>query len=209
MATAACRNTGALRNLSRCEEAFGAGGQPKVILHLKIGLERNKRAEMRAKLFLAIAATIVTHSAAAGIFGNIIGGVAGHAAGNVAGKAAGQTLTQPSAADIDAMLAKAVTLINRSAPQHLDAQTDLVGASSGPGPRLNYKYTLVNYKAAEVDRSVLGDRFNQQIKPGICASADLAKVFRFGVSIGFDYRGRDGGPVFSRVLSPQDCGYKV
>lgn len=96
--------------------------------------------------------------------------------------------------------------LNKQLPMTMDADTRLDSTRTGPGLKLTYQYTLTSYSASELDSGQLQQIMEGAIRQAACSDPNMRQFFTNGVSIGYDYRGKQGGKVMEFAISPSDCG---
>jgi hypothetical protein len=112
---------------------------------------------------------------------------------------------QPS---LETQLTALANQVSLSAPKNVDDDTRLDGAVAGPGAKLSYRFTLLKYKAADIDPAA----FDTKVAPGIrdenCKLADVRNLIARGVLVSLEYRGIDGALVSTVPLDSASCASK-
>jgi hypothetical protein len=114
----------------------------------------------------------------------------------------------PSPPSLETQLTALANQVSLSAPKNVDDDTRLDGAVAGPGAKLSYRFTLVKYKAADIDPAA----FDTKVAPGIrdvnCKLADVKNLIARGVLVSLEYRGSDGALVSTVPLNNASCASK-
>ncbi|MFN0306227.1 MAG: hypothetical protein ACKVQU_38390 [Burkholderiales bacterium] len=103
-------------------------------------------------------------------------------------------------------LAETATDLNRSLPKQVDAETRLEGVTAGPGRRLNYQYTLISRTASSMDIESFNANMQPLLRTSICGKGGMQALIKNGVTLSYNYRGRDGKFVSMIEILPQHCG---
>lgn len=93
--------------------------------------------------------------------------------------------------------------VNATTPKQIDKHTRLDTTVVGPGNRLTYKYTLLNYATNDLDLPT----FVSTLKPDLiklCKSPKYETFRRRQVELQFDYNDQNGNPIASVLVSPKD-----
>lgn len=132
----------------------------------------------------------------------IVGGVIGGAIGRQVGKA-----VAPGKVDVDAALVRAVETVSKLAPQMVDAETRLDGATVEPGRVFSYNYTMTVSKRSDIDMKYFNNVFAADLRTKVCANKALHPMFKLQVPLAYSYRGADGKPIGRVVVTPKECGF--
>ena len=104
----------------------------------------------------------------------------------------------------DQTLVRISSELNKSLPAMMDRETRLDSTLAGPGKRLTYFYTLVNYSRGDLDTS----QVQQVLRPRLLAnykSNEQMKDLRDGnVELHYQYKGKGGEFLFELVVAPRD-----
>ena len=103
---------------------------------------------------------------------------------------------------VEAALRQAEVQINSTAPKMVDAETRLDGATAGPGRRLKYGYTVVRYKASEIDMNSWRNQVAPDIKRNVRNAEGMRYLFEIGTTVTYRYSGSDGVFVDEIVVTP-------
>jgi hypothetical protein len=108
--------------------------------------------------------------------------------------AVGETLDQPT---LETMVRDA----NTRMPQMVDTETrvDKVGAGE---QELIYYATLVNKRAADVDRAAFSEAMERRLRATACQTPGVSKFLAAGISVTTQYQSSDGQLV-ARITLPR------
>lgn len=91
-------------------------------------------------------------------------------------------------------------------PKNIDADTRIDRIAAGPGKKLTLSYTLIKYRASEMDEGKFREVMAEKLKSQACGSSELRPFIREGVSIDYSYNGNDGNPLTIITVTQTDCG---
>jgi hypothetical protein len=103
-----------------------------------------------------------------------------------------------------AYLSSVASLVNKTLPKKLDAETELVETQGLEGV-LVYRYRLVNRSAGEVDPSRLALGLRPSLVTAACTSQTRQTLLDRGVTVRHSYRDKDGHDVVSIDIVAKDC----
>ena len=104
-------------------------------------------------------------------------------------------------------LALTADMMNSSLPLMLDQDTRWDSSSAGPGKMLNYNYTLVNYSAAQINKTQFANNIHQSLTQMICYEPATQIFPQGGVMLNFNYYDNLNKLITTVKLAPSDCGY--
>lgn len=133
-----------------------------------------------------------------------------HAAGmgNIFGTLLGKSGSLESETNVDNVLTKLASQMNKKLPVAVDNDTRLDNVSAVPGRQFIYQYTLLNLNSADVSADSFGKLFKPQLKSRLCSSEEMQNFLKNGVTVSYLYKGKDGEPIGSAKFAPSECGYK-
>lgn len=156
------------------------------------------------KKLLGIIGSIAT------LFATLIAIGIGGDIGKIAGKAAFSS-SKPSPQEVEARLiegfTQAVNQYKPMFPMMLDKETRLDNATVGPGPRLVYHYTFIDYTSGNIDANTLSSNFRAGVTRKVCASSNMKKPLQYGGIYVYAYSGNDGIEVGRIEIDRNDCGF--
>lgn len=123
-------------------------------------------------------------------------------------RAEAQRQATDSISSIGNQLLNIANEVTRNAPQMVDSDTRLDGAVAGPGLRITYFYTLPNIDSSQVAPGVFNSTVVPTVEKSACSSGELKPFFDSGVSVMYDYRGKDGNRVGLVEVNRAKCGIK-
>jgi hypothetical protein len=110
---------------------------------------------------------------------------------------------------LDQTLANVSAYLNRSAPLTLDADTRLDRVTSGPGHRLSYHYTLMSVQSKAFKRAEFQKLIREPLQAKLCGSKEMRSFLVRGVTISYDYLGKDGNRLGAARFTARDCGLEL
>lgn len=110
----------------------------------------------------------------------------------------------PEESRSEKFLSKLADKVNKNAPRMVDKETQLHKAIGRKGEFV-YQYILVNYKASYFKSTDFVSIVKPDLLPGSCKQFNLA--IRNGVSILYEYYGKDGKYIATITIRAKDCGY--
>jgi hypothetical protein len=116
----------------------------------------------------------------------------------------GGALNRNGHAPVDQALVLTSETMNRTLPVQIDSETRLDATSAGPGNRMTFFYTLVNFSPDNLDRAKFVEMLRRQIINGYKTSPDMASFRSKQVELQCTYRFKDGSPVATIGVSPKD-----
>ena len=112
-----------------------------------------------------------------------------------------------SRTDLNALLAKMSTELNKSFPQMADEFTRIDRTAAGD-LEFTYYYTVIKSPVAGADpgyiRAVLEEMSSGLAKP-LCANSVWKRYLDWGVRVNYSYVGPDGKPVANFLVTASDC----
>jgi len=104
--------------------------------------------------------------------------------------------------NLDYTLDAVVKMLNSKTPMMVDSGTRLDSSYSLFGT-LTYMYTLVDYRADEIDASAFRDNMRPRLQNGVCSS--MTTLIGMGAKIEYLYFGNEGKKILSIKIYPEDC----
>ena len=148
--------------------------------------------------------------AAIGFIVVIVAGQVGKEVGKSAGNAAVPVQVQPTEQQIDVAmmkdLSKAAAEINKKGAVMQDENSRMDGATVGPGRRLTYNFSLVNFLASDLEPNWLRQIQAPLLKSRVCGNKAMVSSMRYGVVYAYSYRDKGGLPIGVVEIKPSDCG---
>ena len=104
------------------------------------------------------------------------------------------------------VLTNAANTVNKTTPYMVDKETRL-DSVVGINDTFTYFYTLVNYTSKQLNAKKLEASLKPSITKNACSQPAMAVFFKNGVTINYNYKGKDGGFVLNISITPATCGY--
>ena len=95
-----------------------------------------------------------------------------------------------------------VDKMNAGLPKDLDDDTRLERIDAGPGRRLTYVCTLVNYSSKDISKAAFDREVAPYVKQGLMTNQGLYPLFRKNIVIVYRYLGNDGVYISEVVMRP-------
>lgn len=95
---------------------------------------------------------------------------------------------------------------NIGLPMMIDDETRLDQATVGPGPRMVYHNTFVNYRSNEVDEEWVQTSLRIHVQTNVCANADMKSSLQYGGIYVYAYYGNDGQKIGDFEIDRNHCG---
>ncbi|WP_284099678.1 hypothetical protein [Parachitinimonas caeni] len=102
-------------------------------------------------------------------------------------------------------LVEAAADINKKAPTMVDDTTRLDRAEASAGARMAYFYTLPNFAAADLEKSVFQSSQKAALIKNICSNIAMKPSIELGAVFIFHYKSSDGVDLASIEISKKDC----
>jgi hypothetical protein len=103
-------------------------------------------------------------------------------------------------------LEREIAKANKQFPKQIDSETRIDSVAVGPGKLIIYNYTLVNYSADDVDSDKFQEALAARVRQETCRNRETRPYIRKGYSIAYSYNGKNGNPVATMTVAPEDCG---
>ncbi len=143
------------------------------------------------------------------IFGLVIASSGGDI-GEVLGKRAFAS-EKPTKQEIESTLVEAykeaAKQINAGVPRLIDSETRLDKASVGPGPKVVYHHTFINYSSKKLTAEKLQKSLRPEVTGKVCSSADMKASLQYGGSYVYSYSGNDGAEIVRFEIDRKTCGF--
>lgn len=122
--------------------------------------------------------------------------------GSLAGTFAVRSLWKPS--NMDQALARTASEINKSLPMMADQETRLDTTSPAPNKTLIYHYTLINMRAADVQKETFVTTLRPKIVTTYKTSPSMKMLRDNGVTLEYQYYDKEGAFVAKFDAGPKD-----
>lgn len=149
---------------------------------------------------------------ALGLIAVLIAIAVGGGIGKIVGRSVGEATfgtSKPTQQQIDEALIKgfrqASEQSNRNSPQMVDKDTRLDTTTVGPGARLTYFYTLINYTSRDITASWLDQNLKSTLKNRVCTNVDVKLSLQYGATYVYVYRGNDGAEISRFTFNRHRC----
>ena len=109
-----------------------------------------------------------------------------------------------SDAEINSLLNKTASDLNKQLPMMVDSETRL-DSSIGLNKSFKYNYTMVNYKAEEVNRSEFNKIMQPRLVNMVCTTKELDVFTKNGIPVTYNYYGKNGKNIATITVSPSQC----
>lgn len=106
--------------------------------------------------------------------------------------------------DLKPLMVELLRPIRGRLPLQVDEDTRLDQVTESDSA-LTYVFTLVTVGPGELDSTVFGPQMKQTLKVQACLNAPFRKFLDNGGILGYDYRTRDGQPLYAVSLTELDC----
>jgi hypothetical protein len=134
-----------------------------------------------------------------------VGSIFGALISGAVGKAIGKSAATDS--DIEKILVRASDQVNKNLPMAVDKETRWDNVTPGPGRRFTFNYTLVSTAKADLDVAYFFRVMTPTVKNGACSNKDMEIFFKYGVTVSYAYRVKEGFSVGRVEVTPRDCGF--
>lgn len=137
--------------------------------------------------------------------------IAGGIGGNIGKEVAKTALSppKPSAQQIEEALIKGLTVtaeqINKRGSTMVDKDTRLDRVAVGPGARITYFLSFLNYSSQDIEPSWLHENWEPAVKKGVCASKEMRSGMQYGTTAVYAYSGNNGAEIARFEISKTDC----
>lgn len=110
----------------------------------------------------------------------------------------------PETLSIEEKLVQLVNEMNKNLPKMLDSETTLDTVYTYSG-NLQYRYSLVNYSASDIDVNVLHKNMRSSLIEAACSNSTTASFMQEGVSVSYIYFDKSGEYITSINVKHSDC----
>ncbi|MFA5262159.1 MAG: hypothetical protein WC450_13130 [Candidatus Omnitrophota bacterium] len=104
----------------------------------------------------------------------------------------------------DEEIMSVVNEMNSQLPKMLDNDTRMERIEGGPGKRLTYVCTLVNYSSKDISKAIFDQEVAPYVKQGLQTDRTLYPLFRKGITIVYRYLGNDGVYISEVIKRPHE-----
>jgi hypothetical protein len=94
--------------------------------------------------------------------------------------------------------------INKELPIMLDAETRL-DSTIGSNRKVRYNFTLVNYRAEEVNASALAQGMKPALVQVVCTRKEMEIYVKNDIPVTYAYYGKEGKKVTSITVHASSC----
>jgi hypothetical protein len=154
-------------------------------------------------LVLLIMGVSSTSYARRGGLGKIFSKIVGYKAGTTAAE-----MLSGDKNSVEKVLRTVAQEQNKQLPMLIDSDVRLNAMSAGPGKRLNYHYTYINYPASHFDQAEFRRLMKQELRTNICSSKGMQVFIKSKITLVYSYAGKYGGKISDIFIFPSDCGYR-
>ena len=109
-----------------------------------------------------------------------------------------------STLSFDKMLMQIAEEMNKSLPMMIDKETRLDATFPGPGNRLTYSYTLINYEKDNLDITTLRETFRPQLLTNYKTHENMKRFRENNVELHYQYKDMHGAFITDISISPSD-----
>ncbi|MDD5277836.1 MAG: hypothetical protein PHR16_17400 [Methylovulum sp.] len=95
--------------------------------------------------------------------------------------------------------------INQEGPVMVDKEIRLDRAAVGPGVRLTYHYTFINYSSSDITSSWLQANIRPAVKMNVCANEKMKPALQKGGIYVYAYSGNNGLEITRFEIKNDDC----
>ncbi|WOX49080.1 DUF2569 family protein [Aeromonas sp. XH] len=110
----------------------------------------------------------------------------------------------PETLSIEEKLVRLANEMNKNLPKMLDSETTLDTVYTYSG-NLQYRYSLVNYSASDIDANVLHENMRPSLVEAACSNSTTASFMQEGVSVSYIYFDKSGEYITSINVKNSDC----
>jgi hypothetical protein len=128
--------------------------------------------------------------------------IVGIVIGSMVGAFAVRTLWKP--ANIDRALVQTAAEMNKRMPMMADKETRLDSTTAAPNKTLIYHYTLINMRAADVQKDTFVNLLRPKIIGNYKTSPEMKTLRDNGVTLEYQYFDKEGAEVSKFAVSPKD-----
>lgn len=100
---------------------------------------------------------------------------------------------------------KAAEQSNRLGPRMVDKDTRWDTTAVGPGARITYYYSFLNYSSRDIESAWLDANLKSIVKNGVCTDKDMKPSLQYGGTYVYVYRGNDGAEITRFTFNRHDC----
>jgi hypothetical protein len=110
---------------------------------------------------------------------------------------------------VDRNLLSASNEMNKRCPVFIDKDTRLDSTVAGPGKRLMYNYTLINFTAEQIQIQQFLSVLTPQIMNNVRTNPDMKEYRRHKITLVYSYKDKDGKFITRIEVKPTDYkGYR-
>lgn len=107
---------------------------------------------------------------------------------------------------VDELIQNTVSALNQKAPTMIDVYTRLDKATSGPGLKLTFHYTLINIENSDqMPESMFNVTFVPTLKKAACTSSQMKQLLAKNVPVYYNYQGLDGANIGTIKINRVEC----
>jgi len=100
---------------------------------------------------------------------------------------------------------KAAEEANSKGPIMVDSDTSWDNTTVGPGVRINYFYSLINYSSKDIDKTTLINSMQPEVTKNVCSSSEMKVSLELGATYSFVYKSNDGVEIGRIEVNSSKC----
>lgn len=106
---------------------------------------------------------------------------------------------------VEAQIRAVAEDITRQGPKMVNADTRFDSVTADPGLRLTFNYTLIKLSSNQVLPYAFRNKFAPRVRASNCNLLQLKGFLEYGVTMVYEYRGKDGGSIGSVEINRAIC----
>ncbi|UNP89072.1 DUF2569 domain-containing protein [Aeromonas encheleia] len=110
----------------------------------------------------------------------------------------------PETLSIEEKLVRLANEMNKNLPKMLNSETTLDTVYTYSG-NLQYRYSLVNYSASDIDINVLHKNMRPSLVEAACSNSTTASFMQEGIDVSYTYFDKSGEYITSIKVKHSDC----
>jgi hypothetical protein len=118
-----------------------------------------------------------------------------------------QTAASAQQDDITALLEQTVEIMNKGLPTIIEPGIQWDSSVAGPGKKLTYNYTMMNYKSADLEGTEFASYVSESITNEVCSNP-MTQIFpENGVLLSFNVYDNTHNLITQVEVADSDCNY--